>query len=93
MLNTLESGIVTCTSQRLWRTGKYGLSRRYVVALQQWDGKVMLMRHRQLVNFRFMPLPYRVPFQSTCGVFWTLYLSLLNAKYVTPHLSEHLPGC
>ena len=36
----------------------------------------------QLINFRFMPLPYRVPFQSTCGVFWTLYLSLLNAKYV-----------
>ncbi|KAI0639179.1 hypothetical protein C8Q77DRAFT_1046186 [Trametes polyzona] len=36
----------------------------------------------QLVNFRFMPLPYRVPFQSTCGVFWTLYLSLLNAKCV-----------
>ncbi|KAI8995337.1 hypothetical protein BD414DRAFT_409829 [Trametes punicea] len=34
----------------------------------------------QLINFRFMPLPYRVPFQSTCGVFWTLYLSLLNAK-------------
>lgn len=36
----------------------------------------------KLVNFRFMPLPYRVPFQSTCGVFWTLYLSLLNAKCV-----------
>ncbi|EIN13589.1 hypothetical protein PUNSTDRAFT_57419 [Punctularia strigosozonata HHB-11173 SS5] len=34
----------------------------------------------QLVNFRFMPLPYRVPFQSTCGIFWTLYLSILNAK-------------
>lgn len=34
----------------------------------------------QLVNFRYMPLPYRVPFQSTCGVFWTLYLSILNAK-------------
>ncbi|KAF9785962.1 hypothetical protein BJ322DRAFT_1189868 [Thelephora terrestris] len=33
----------------------------------------------QFVNFRFMPLPYRVPFQSTCGVFWTLYLSLLNS--------------
>ncbi|EUC65561.1 Mpv17/PMP22 family protein [Rhizoctonia solani AG-3 Rhs1AP] len=28
----------------------------------------------QLVNFRYMPLPYRVPFQATCGVFWTLYL-------------------
>ncbi|CEL58309.1 Protein sym1 OS=Schizosaccharomyces pombe (strain 972 / ATCC 24843) GN=sym1 PE=3 SV=1 [Rhizoctonia solani AG-1 IB] len=34
----------------------------------------------QLVNFRYMPLPYRVPFQATCGVFWTLYLSLLNAR-------------
>ncbi|KAI0757232.1 hypothetical protein C8Q80DRAFT_85520 [Daedaleopsis nitida] len=34
----------------------------------------------QLINFRFMPLPYRVPFQSSCGVFWTLYLSLLNSK-------------
>jgi len=33
----------------------------------------------QFINFRFMPLPYRVPFQQTCGVFWTLYLSLLNA--------------
>lgn len=33
----------------------------------------------QLINFRFMPLPYRVPFQSTCGVFWTLYLSFLNS--------------
>jgi len=34
----------------------------------------------QLVNFRYMPLPYRVPFQATCGVFWTFYLSLLNAR-------------
>ncbi|OBZ79660.1 Protein SYM1 [Grifola frondosa] len=34
----------------------------------------------QLINFRFMPLPYRVPFQSTCGVFWTLYLSILNSE-------------
>jgi len=34
----------------------------------------------QLINFRFMPLPYRIPFQSVCGVFWTLYLSMLNAK-------------
>ena len=36
----------------------------------------------QFINFRFMPLPYRVPFQQTCGVFWTLYLSLLNAASV-----------
>lgn len=34
----------------------------------------------QFVNFRFMPLAYRVPFQATCGVFWTLYLSLLNSS-------------
>ncbi|KAG2023873.1 hypothetical protein CC2G_001480 [Coprinopsis cinerea AmutBmut pab1-1] len=34
----------------------------------------------QLINFRFMPLPYRVPFSQTCGVFWTLYLSLLNSR-------------
>jgi len=34
----------------------------------------------QFTNFRFMPLPYRVPFQATCGVFWTLYLSLLNSS-------------
>ncbi|KAI0085617.1 hypothetical protein BDY19DRAFT_430348 [Irpex rosettiformis] len=34
----------------------------------------------QLINFRFMPLAYRVPFQSTCGVFWTLYLSIANSK-------------
>jgi len=33
----------------------------------------------QFINFRFMPLHYRVPFQQTCGVFWTLYLSLLNS--------------
>ncbi|WVQ77498.1 hypothetical protein IAR50_007184 [Cryptococcus sp. DSM 104548] len=34
----------------------------------------------QTINFKFMPLPYRVPFQSTCGIAWTVYLSILNAK-------------
>ncbi|TDL28748.1 hypothetical protein BD410DRAFT_760321 [Rickenella mellea] len=34
----------------------------------------------QFINFRFMPLPYRVPFQSTLGIFWNLYLSLLNSR-------------
>ncbi|KDN38266.1 hypothetical protein K437DRAFT_211251, partial [Tilletiaria anomala UBC 951] len=32
----------------------------------------------QAVNFRFMPLRYRVPFTSSIGVLWTIYLSLLN---------------
>ncbi|KAI0042677.1 hypothetical protein FA95DRAFT_1525175 [Auriscalpium vulgare] len=39
----------------------------------------------QFVNFRFMPLPYRVPFQQTCGVFWTLYLSLINSRADQQH--------
>ncbi|KAF8624777.1 hypothetical protein AX15_005667 [Amanita polypyramis BW_CC] len=43
----------------------------------------------QLVNFRYMPLPYRVPFQSTCGVFWTLYLSTINARE-DEKLDKHL---
>ncbi|KAL5518588.1 hypothetical protein ACEPAH_271 [Sanghuangporus vaninii] len=34
----------------------------------------------QVVNFRYMPLSARVPFQSTCGIFWNLYLSLLNSS-------------
>jgi hypothetical protein len=36
----------------------------------------------QFVNFKFIPLPFRVPFQSSCGCFWTLYLSLLNSSCV-----------
>jgi hypothetical protein len=34
----------------------------------------------QFVNFRYMSLPYRVPFSQACGVFWTLYLSILNSE-------------
>ncbi|WVQ77500.1 hypothetical protein IAR50_007186 [Cryptococcus sp. DSM 104548] len=34
----------------------------------------------QTINFKLMPIQYRVPFQSTCGIAWTLYLSLLNAR-------------
>lgn len=33
----------------------------------------------QLFNFRFVPLRFRVPFTSSCGIAWTLYLSLLAA--------------
>jgi len=46
----------------------------------------------QLVNFRFMPLAYRVPFQSTCGVFWTLYLSLLNSAENIQQERRHSVG-
>lgn len=34
----------------------------------------------QGVNFSLVPLPYRLPFQQTCGVVWSTYLSLLNAR-------------
>jgi len=34
----------------------------------------------QAINFRLMPLQYRVPFQSSCGIAWNIYLSLLNAR-------------
>ncbi|KAJ7071241.1 hypothetical protein C8F01DRAFT_1109670 [Mycena amicta] len=34
----------------------------------------------QFVNFGLMPLAFRVPFQSTAGVFWTLYLSTVNSR-------------
>ncbi|KAF8273757.1 hypothetical protein EI94DRAFT_1714868 [Lactarius quietus] len=45
----------------------------------------------QFINFRFMPLPYRVPFQQTCGVFWTLYLSLLNSAESQKQDAEETP--
>ncbi|GAC97611.1 integral membrane protein [Pseudozyma hubeiensis SY62] len=32
----------------------------------------------QLVNFRYMPLKYRVPFVSTVGILWTIGLSLFS---------------
>ncbi|EIW86525.1 hypothetical protein CONPUDRAFT_44700 [Coniophora puteana RWD-64-598 SS2] len=44
----------------------------------------------QLINFRYMPLPYRIPFQSACGVFWNLYLSILNARYDTIYCTRAL---
>merc|ERR1711874_468201 len=38
----------------------------------------------QLFNFGVMPLRLRVPFSASCGIAWTLYLSLLNQKDVEP---------
>jgi protein Mpv17 len=34
----------------------------------------------QYINFRFLPLKYRVPFVSAVGVLWVAYLSLLNSE-------------
>ncbi|KAI9249647.1 hypothetical protein BY458DRAFT_525440 [Sporodiniella umbellata] len=32
----------------------------------------------QLINFKFMPLQYRLPFVSSLGIVWNAYLSWLN---------------
>ncbi|KAA1105637.1 hypothetical protein PGT21_013990 [Puccinia graminis f. sp. tritici] len=37
----------------------------------------------QIFNFSFMPLQYRVPWQGSCGVLWTVFLSL------STHSSTH----
>ncbi|KAN0065875.1 hypothetical protein ACQY0O_001006 [Thecaphora frezii] len=39
----------------------------------------------QLVNFRFMPLKYRVPFVSSVGILWNIGLSLLSQATTTQH--------
>ncbi|CAG8516322.1 2704_t:CDS:1 [Paraglomus occultum] len=39
----------------------------------------------QVINFRFMPLRYRVPFVGVTGVLWTGYLSLLNSMTSDVH--------
>lgn len=33
----------------------------------------------QVINFRVMPLRFQIPFVSTIGVAWTVYLSMTNA--------------
>lgn len=33
----------------------------------------------QLVNFKLMPLQYRLPFVSTLGILWNAYLSWINS--------------
>jgi len=33
----------------------------------------------QLINFRVMPLRFQIPFVSTIGIAWTVYLSMKNA--------------
>ncbi|KAI8093349.1 uncharacterized protein BX664DRAFT_295041 [Halteromyces radiatus] len=32
----------------------------------------------QWINFNFMPLPFRLPFVSSLGILWNIYLSWLN---------------
>jgi len=34
----------------------------------------------QTINFRFMPLRYRVPFTGAIGIAWQVFFSILNAS-------------
>ncbi|KAF7310721.1 hypothetical protein HMN09_00615100 [Mycena chlorophos] len=34
----------------------------------------------QTINFAFVPLAWRVPFNQTAGIFWNGYLSMVNAR-------------
>ena len=81
--NTSVVDLRTSIVRHCWPTGRYGLLRRFVVNLRFHKSRHLLTGGvgvvRQFINFWLMPLPYRVPFQQTCGMFWTLYLSLLNS--------------
>ncbi|KAG0146912.1 hypothetical protein CROQUDRAFT_656707 [Cronartium quercuum f. sp. fusiforme G11] len=41
----------------------------------------------QIINFNFMPLHYRVPWQSTCGIVWTVFLSLSTHPSPSPSIT------
>lgn len=46
----------------------------------------------QVINFNFMPLQFRVPWQGSCGVLWTVFLSLSthSAHYGNSTINNHL---
>ncbi|KAH8548934.1 hypothetical protein BGW37DRAFT_429940 [Umbelopsis sp. PMI_123] len=43
----------------------------------------------QLVNFKFTPLPYRLPVVSTVGIAWNAYLSWLNNASKEEEMAIH----
>ncbi|KAI8369257.1 uncharacterized protein BYT42DRAFT_607716 [Radiomyces spectabilis] len=45
----------------------------------------------QFINFKFMPLQYRLPFVSSLGILWNAYLSWLNnASKQEEYVKEHI---
>lgn len=47
----------------------------------------------QAVNFTLVPLQFRLPFQQTCGILWTCYLSMLNHKADVEEVARaNMPG-
>ncbi|KAG2171520.1 hypothetical protein INT43_008246 [Umbelopsis isabellina] len=43
----------------------------------------------QLINFKFVPLPYRLPVVSTVGIAWNSYLSWLNNAAKEEEIATH----
>nr|CAG8567583.1 10685_t:CDS:2 [Entrophospora candida] len=65
---------------RLLRFSLYGFSVAPIGYFSALKANYTIWPLVQLVNFRFLPLQYRVPFVGSVGVLWSTYLSLLNSK-------------
>lgn len=48
----------------------------YIPALK---AQYMIWPAVQIINFRVMPVRFQLPFVSTIGIAWTVYLSLTNS--------------
>ncbi|MCJ1400169.1 hypothetical protein MMC11_003373 [Xylographa trunciseda] len=60
--------------------GRRAISRKFQdVYLPALKANWILWPVVQTLNFRFVPLPYQIPFVSTIGIAWTAYLSLTNS--------------
>lgn len=58
---------LSCICQLFWQTGRFGLSCKPSILASCLYGRYRFDSHR-----------FRVPFSASCGVAWTLYLSVLN---------------
>ena len=61
--------------------GKRALAKKFQdVYIPSLKANYVLWPAVQIVNFRFMPLQFQLPFVSTVGIAWTAYLSLTNSS-------------
>ena len=61
--------------------GKRALAKKFQdVYIPSLKANYVLWPAVQIVNFRFMPLQFQLPFVSTIGIAWTAYLSLTNSS-------------
>ncbi|KAL8899960.1 MAG: hypothetical protein Q9207_005931 [Kuettlingeria erythrocarpa] len=61
--------------------GRRAVARKFQdVYLPALKANYMVWPAVQFLNFRVVPLPYQIPFVSTVGIAWTIYLSLTNSS-------------